>query len=181
MKAKYGYSDDQTKAYTFNLQPFFADPNAVQQAYPSSEPFQAEQNHVPVHFFLFAKDGYPPYGTTIVTTRKVLESRPEALRAFVKASMEGWRDYVKNPAPGNALIKRDNPKMTDDQIAFGIAKMKELGVIDGAGSAPIGAMTEARWKASYDYLVGAGLLGKDTDWHKAFTTEFVKDLDVKLN
>ena len=56
MKAKYGYSDDQTKAYTFNLQPFFADPNTAQQAYPSSEPFQAEQKGVPVNFFLFAKE-----------------------------------------------------------------------------------------------------------------------------
>jgi len=31
---------------------------------------------------------------------------------FVKASLEGWRDYIKKKgsAPGNALIKTDNPK-----------------------------------------------------------------------
>jgi NitT/TauT family transport system substrate-binding protein len=181
LKTKYGYSEDQTKAYTFNLQPFFADPNTAQQAYPSSEPFQAMQKGAPVHFFLFARDGYPPYGTTIVTTRKVLESKPDALRAFVKASMEGWRDYIKSPAPGNALIKEANPKMTDEQIAFGIAKMKELGVLDAGGKALIGSMSEDRWKASYDYLVGASLLKAETDWRKAFTTDFVKDLSVKLD
>ena len=29
LKKKYGYTDEQTKAYTFNLQPFFADKNTV--------------------------------------------------------------------------------------------------------------------------------------------------------
>ena len=77
----------------------------------------------------------PPagYGTTIVTTRKILETKPDVLRRFVKASMEGWRDYIKNPGPGNALIKVDNAKMSDDQIAFGIQKMKELKVLDAGG------------------------------------------------
>ena len=180
LKAKYGLTDDQTRAYTFNLQPFFADPNTAQQAYPSSEPFQAQEKGVPVHFYLFAKDGYPPYGSTIVTTRKVLETRPEVLRAFIRASVQGWRDYMRDPAPGNALIKAANPKMSDAQIAFGIAKMRELGVLDGGGKVPVGSMTEARWKATADYMVANGLLKPDTDWHRAFTTAFVADLDAKL-
>ena len=180
LKARYGLSDDQTRAYTFNLQPFFADPDAAQQAYPSSEPFQAQEKGVAVRFFPFAKEGYPPYGSTIVTTRKVLETRPEVLRAFVKASMQGWRDYMRDPAPGNALIKAANPKMGDAQIAFGIAKMRELGVLDGDGTVPIGSMTEARWRATEAYMVANGLLKPDTDWRKAFTTALVADLDATL-
>lgn len=99
LKKKYALSDAQVRAYTFNLQPFFADKNVVQQAYPSSEPFQAQEKGVPVNFHLFAKDGYPPYGTTIVTTRKLAEGKPEAMRRFVAASMEGWKSYMENPAP----------------------------------------------------------------------------------
>ena len=181
LEARYGYTDAQTKAYTFNLQPFFADPNAAQQAYPSSEPFQAQEKGVPVGFYLLADDGYPPYGSTIVVTRKTLEERPQVVRAFVKASMQGWRDYMHDPAPGNALIKAANPKMGDAQIAFGIAKMRELHALDGKDGVPIGSMTEARWKATDDYMVKARILKPDTDWHKAFTTEFVGDLDAKLN
>jgi NitT/TauT family transport system substrate-binding protein len=59
LKAKFRYTDEQTRPYTFNLQPFFADKNVVQQSYPSSEPFQAKQQGVPVKFFLFAH-GYDP-------------------------------------------------------------------------------------------------------------------------
>jgi len=181
LKQKYGYTDAQTQAYTFNLQPFFADANIVQQSYPSSEPFQALQKGVPVKFFLFADDGYPPYGTTMVTTTKFLAEHPDAARRFVKASLEGWKSYLKgDPAAANKLIQADNPKMGDEQIAFGIKRMNDLEVADGgdAKTMGIGIMTEARWKASYELMVGAGLLPKETDWRKGFTTQFVKDLKI---
>jgi NitT/TauT family transport system substrate-binding protein len=181
LRAKFGYTDAQTQPYTFNLQPFFADNNIVQQSYPSSEPFQALQKGVPVNFFLFADYGYPPYGTTMVTTTKFVAEHPDVARRFVKASLEGWKSYVKDdPSPGNALIKADNPNMSDAQIAFGIKRMNELEVVDGgdAKTMGIGTMTEARWQATYDLMVKSDLLPKDTDWRKAFTTQFVKDLKI---
>ena len=181
LKAKYKYSDEQTRPYTFNLQPFFADKNIVQQSYPSSEPFQALQKGVPVKFFLFADDGYPPYGTTMVTTTKFLADHPDVARRFVKASLEGWKSYLRgDPAAANKLIQADNPKMGDAQIAFGIKRMNELEVANGgdAKTLGIGVIAEARWKASYELMVSAGLLPKETDWHKGFTTQFIKDLKI---
>jgi NitT/TauT family transport system substrate-binding protein len=181
LKRKFGYTDAQAQPYTFNLQPFFADDNVAQQAYPSSEPFQALQKNVPARFYLFADYDYPPYGTTIVTTTKFVAEHPDVARRFVKASLEGWRSYLKDdPAPGNALIKADNPNMTDAQIAFGIKRLNELQIVDGgdAKTMGIGIMTEARWKASYDLMVKDNLLPSDTDWKKAFTTELVKDLKI---
>jgi NitT/TauT family transport system substrate-binding protein len=180
-KEKFGYTEAQLQAYTFNLQPFFADDNIAQQSYPSSEPFQAMQKGVPAHFFLFADYGYPPYGTTIVTTDKFLTEHPDVVRRFVKASMEGWKSYLEgDPSPGNKLIQADNPKMSDEQIAFGITRMKELHILDGgdAKDMGIGIMTEARWKADYELMVSAGLIPKGIDWHKAYTTRFVKDLKI---
>ena len=92
LRAKYGYTDDQIRPYTFNLQPFFADKTMAQQAYPSSEPYQAEQQNEKVKFFLFADGGYPPYGSTIVTTEKMIAEKPDVIARFVKASLEGWRE-----------------------------------------------------------------------------------------
>lgn len=181
LKKRFGYTDEQTQPYTFNLQPFFADKNIAQQSYPSSEPFQAMQKGVAVKFFLFADYGYPPYGTTMVTTTKFVAEKPDVARRFVKASLEGWKSYLKgDPAPANALIKADNPKMGDEQIAFGIKRLNELEVADGgdAKTMGIGVITEARWKATYDFMVEAGLLDAKTDWKKAFTTEFVKNLKI---
>jgi NitT/TauT family transport system substrate-binding protein len=184
LKAKYGFAESQAKAYTFNLQPFFTDANVAQQAYPSSEPFQAMQKGIPVNFFLFADDGYPPYGTTMVTTTKLVAEKPDVLKRFVRASMEGWKSYLTDDsASANALIKADNPKMTDDQIAFGIKRMKELKVVDGgdAQNMGIGVMTDARWKATYDFMVAGDLLDKSVDYKKAFTTQFIDGMKIPMN
>jgi NitT/TauT family transport system substrate-binding protein len=58
--------------------------------------------------------------------------------------------------------------------------MKELKVFDGGDAATMGAgvMTEARWKQTYDFMVKSGLLTPETEWKKAFTTQFVKDLKI---
>jgi NitT/TauT family transport system substrate-binding protein len=181
LKRKFGYTDEQAQPYTFNLQPFFADKNIAQQSYPSSEPFQAMQKGVGVKFFLFADYGYPPYGTTMVTTTKLVAERPDVARRFVKASLEGWKSYLKgDPSPANALIKADNPKMGDEQIAFGIKRLNELEVADGgdAKTMGMGIIVEARWKATYDLMVQDNLLPAGIDWKKAFTTQFVKDLKI---
>jgi NitT/TauT family transport system substrate-binding protein len=180
IKAKYGYTDEQARPYTFNLQPFFADKAIVQQAYLSSEPFQAQKAGVKTKFFLFARDGFPPYGTTIVATQKLVKEKPDVVARFVRASMEGWKSYLADPAAANELIKKDNPNMTDDQLAYALAKLKEQGLITGGDAAKmgIGVMTEARWKQTYDYMVSAGLLKPEVDYRQAFTTQFVKDLKV---
>ena len=180
LRAKYGYTDDQIRPYTFNLQPFFADKTMAQQAYPSSEPYQAEQQNEKVKFFLFADGGYPPYGSTIVTTEKMVAEKPDVVARFVKASLEGWRDYMKDPAPANALIKADNPKMTDGQIAFAIEKLKENKAIDGGDAAKlgIGIVTVERYKKIYDFLVAGGLIDPKTDWQKGLDVRFVKDLKI---
>jgi len=180
LKEKYGYTDAQTRPYTFNLQPFFVDKNVAMQAYPSSEPFQAERANVKTHFFLFADDGYPPYNTTIVGMRKTIDAKPDVVARFVKASMEGWKSYLSNPEPGNALIKKDNPEMTDAQLAFGVAQIKSLKLVTGGDAATlgIGAMTDARWKKTYDYMVSAKLLKASTDYKSAYTLKVVQNAKV---
>jgi NitT/TauT family transport system substrate-binding protein len=182
LKAKFKYTEEQTRPYTFNLQPFIADRNVVQQSYPTSEPFAAKQAGVPVKFFLFADDGYPPYGTTMVTTKPFVDKHPDVVARFVRASLEGWRSYLQNPAPANVLIKTDNPRMSGEQIAFGLEQLKALKVLDGGDAATmgIGVITEARWKATYDLAVSAGLLKPAVDWRAGFTDRFVKDLKLSM-
>jgi NitT/TauT family transport system substrate-binding protein len=180
LRKKYSFTDDQIQTYTFNLQPFFADKTIAQQAYQSSEPYQAQQRGEKVKFFLLGDSGYPPYGATIVTTEKMIADKPDVVARFVKASLEGWRDYLKNPVPGNALIKADNPKMTDEQIAYAIEKLKQSKALDGgdASSQGLGIITPIRWKQTYDFMVAAGLLDPKTEWQKAFTDRFVRDLKI---
>lgn len=176
----YGLEDSQVKPYTFNIQPFIIDPNAAQQAFPTSEPYSLQKQGVDHNFFLLADAGYPPYGVTTVTRRDVIEQKPEVVERFLRASVEGWKSYLQDPAPANVLIKKANPKMTDDLLDFAVKRLKEMQIITGGDAATqgIGIMTPERWKASYDYMVSAGMLKPETDWQKAFTTDFVKNLRV---
>ena len=180
IKQKYGYTDEQARPYTFNLQPFFADRTLAQQGYLSSEPFQAEKAGAKVKFFLFAYDGFPPYGTTLVATQKMVKEKPDVVQRFVRATIEGWKSYIANPGPANELIRKDNPNMKDDQIAYALAKFAEHKLLTGGDAAKmgIGVMTEERWKKTYDYMVSAGLLKAEVDYRQGFTTQFVKDLRV---
>jgi len=181
LKERYHLNDSQVRPYTFNIQPFVADDNVAQQAYVSSEVFQAQKAGVKSNFFLFSEHGYPPYGGILITRTELTQSRNAAMAKFVRASMEGWVSYLQNPAPGNALIKKDNPKMTDDLLAWGVLQIKQHHLIDGGDAAAQGwgTMTEARWQKTRDFMVNAKLLNADTDWKQAYTTEFVESMRVK--
>ena len=180
LKLKYGFNDAQARPYTSSMQPFFADKTVAQQGYPTSEPFIAEKAGQKVKFFMFADDGYPPYGNTIVTTQKFAKEKPEVVARFVKATLEGWKSYLADPAPGNALIKQDNPKMEDDLLAYGVKRTRELNLFGTGDAAKAGAgtMTDARWKSTYDFMVASGQLKPMANWQQAYTLQFVKDLKV---
>ena len=181
LKAKYGLSDAQTRPYTFNVQPFIADKNLVQQGYVTSEPYAIQKAGAKANVFLFSDYGFPAYATTVSCMEKTVKERQKAVAAFVRASAEGWKSYLADPAPANALIRKDNPAMTDDQLAYSHLKLKEAGLVTSGDAAKlgIGIMTEARLKASYDFLVSAKLIDPaKVDLAKTYTTEFVKDVKV---
>ncbi|GAA5233957.1 ABC transporter substrate-binding protein [Verticiella sediminum] len=181
LKLKYGLGDEQVRPYTFNIQPFLSDRNAAQQGYLTSEPFAIQKVGVKSTVMLLADQGFPAYSTTVTCLDKTLKARPGQVAAFVRATAEGWKSYFADPAPGNALIKKDNPNMSDEQLAYGIAKLKEMGVVTGGDAAElgIGVITDARAKASYDFLVDAKLLDPaKVKLEQTYTTEFVKDLKV---
>ncbi len=183
LKTKYGLADSQTRPYTFNIQPFVADKNVVQQGYLSSEPYAIEKEaKFKPNVFLMSDHGWPPYSTTVVCMEKTVKERPKAVAAFVKASMQGWKDYLKgDPSAANAMIKKDNPNMTDDKIAVGIKLLNESGMVFGGDAAKLGVgiVTDARMKETYDMLVAMKLLdASKVDLKKTYTTEFVKDLKI---
>jgi len=176
LKEKFGYTDDQIRPYNFSVAPFLADPNAVQQGYLTSEPFSIEQQGIHPVVLLLADAGYSSYGSLIQTSDKLVHDKPDLVQRFVNASIEGWYSYLYgDPAPGNALIKKDNPDMSDALIAYGIGKIKQYGIVDSGDSkvSGIGAMTDARWHDFFDTMARAGLYPKTLDYKQAFTLQFV--------
>ena len=177
LKANYGFDESKVKPYTFNAQPFLADKNSAMQGYVTSEPYAVEtQGHFKPKVFLLADYGFNAYSTLIETRRDLVAKQPDLVQRFVDASVVGWYHYIYGDSrPGNELIKKQNPEMTDALLAYSIAKMKEFGMVDSGDSIKlgIGAMTDARVKSFFDKMVRAGVVNPGLDYKRAYTLQFV--------
>jgi NitT/TauT family transport system substrate-binding protein len=185
LKADFGFSEARVKPYTFNPQPFLADRSSAMQGYVTSEPYAVEtQGHIKPQVFLLADHGFDAYSTLIETRRDLVEKKPDLVQRFVDASIVGWYNYIYGDnKPGNDLIRKGNPEMTDALLAYSVAKMKEYGIVDSGDSLTlgVGAMTDARMKSFFDKMVRAGVVKGSIDMSRAYTLQFVnKRVGIEL-
>jgi len=177
LKADYGFDEAKVKPYTFNPQPFLADKRSAMQGYVTSEPYAIEkQGGFRPKVFLLADQGFNAYSTLIETRRDLVERKPELVQRFVDASAIGWYNYLYGDnKPANALIRRHNPEMTEELLAYSVAAMKQHGIVDSGDAATlgIGAMTDARMQSFFDKMVRAGVVKPSIDLRKAYTLQFV--------
>ena len=177
LKADYGFKDTQVKPYTFNPQPFLADKKSAMQGYVTSEPFAIEKEaKIKPRVFLLADAGFSGYSTLIETRRELVENKPDLVQRFVDASIIGWYNYIYHDnTAGNALIKKQNPEMSDDLLAYTVATLKEHGIVDSGDTAMlgIGAMTDARMKDFFDKMTRAGVVKPGLDYRKSYTLQFI--------
>lgn len=177
LRARFGFTDEQIRPYTFNIQPFLADRQAIQQGFLSSEPFSAIQAGVTPKVHLIADAGYENYQTTIDVSRRMVTEKRDLVQRFVTATIEGWTQYMASQDVGaaNALIKRDNPEMDDAKIAYAVRVMNENGIVRSGDALTlgIGAMSDARWERFYQTLVTAGVNPAGLDVKRAYALDFV--------
>ena len=182
-----GFRDEQLKPYNFNSAPFLADKRMVQQGYATAEPISIEKvTGAPPKVFLLADHGWSTYSTTIETRPDLIKAKPEMVRKFVEASILGWVNYLYGDrAAADAMIRKLNPDTTQEELDRGVAKLKELGIVDSgdAQARGIGAIDPAKVKDFHDKMVKSGLFkAGEVDLSKVYTTEFVnKGVGVELS
>jgi NitT/TauT family transport system substrate-binding protein len=177
LKSEYGFSEAKVKPYTFNPQPFIVNKQSAMQGYVTSEPFAVEKAAAfKPGVILLADYGFNTYSTLIETRRELIDKKPDLVQRFVDASIIGWYNYLYGDnAPANAMIKKLNPEMTDELLAYSVGKMKEYGIVDSGDSLRngIGAMTDERMTSFFDKMVRAGVVRSNIDYQKAYTLRFV--------
>ncbi|MDA9431332.1 ABC transporter substrate-binding protein [Bradyrhizobium sp. CCBAU 51627] len=185
LKSEYGFSEKNVRPYNFNPQPFIANPKSAMQGYVTSEPFAVEKAAgFKPNVILLADAGFNTYSTLIETRRELVEKKADMVQRFVDASMIGWYHYIYGDnSAGNAMIKKLNPEMTDELLAYSVAKMKEYGIVDSGDSVKngIGAMSDDRYTSFFNKMVKAGVVKGDLDFRKSYTLRFVnKGVGVEL-
>lgn len=177
LRQAYGFKEEKIKPYTFNSAPFLADRKSIQQGYLTSEPFEiARQGGFTPNVFLLADYGYDSYSTTIETRKETIEAKADLVQRFVDASIIGWYHYIYGDnSAANAAIRKDNPEMSEGQLAYSVEKLKERGIVDSGDSLGlgIGAMTDARVRSFFDKMAKAGVFPADLPIAQGYTTRFV--------
>jgi NitT/TauT family transport system substrate-binding protein len=177
LKSEYGFSEEKVRPYTFNPQPFLANKQSAMQGYVTSEPFAVEKSAgFKPGIILLADYGFNTYSTLIETRRELIDKKPDLVQRFVDASIIGWYNYLYGDnTAANALIKKLNPEMTDELLAYSLNKMKEYGIVDSGDTSRdgIGAMTDVRAASFFDKMVRAGVVRPDIDFRKTYTLRFV--------
>ena len=185
LKSEYGFNEKNVRPYTFNAQPFIATAQSAMQGYLTSEPFAVEKAAgFKPGVLLLADSGFNTYSTLIETRADMIIKKPDLVQRFVDASIIGWYNYLyRDNSAANAMIKKLNPEMTDELLAYSVAKMKEYGIVDSGDTLKngIGAMSDERVTSFFDKMVRAGVVKPDIDYRKSYTLRFVnKAVGVEL-
>jgi len=179
LRTKYGYTDDQIRPFSYNISPFLAQNDAIQQAYLTAEPYIAEKAGVEPKVFLLADSGYRDYAALIGVSKKMIEEKPDVIKRFLEASIEGWKEFFEgDPTPAFKMIQKDNPEMEMD-VMKNTRKLLQKYEILSAGDAKtmgVGAMTDKRWAEFKDQLVESGMYEEGMNYKDAYTLKFVKEL-----
>lgn len=147
---------------TFGMAQFMVDPNFIQQCFVTNEPYYVERNGGHARTLLLSESGFDPY-RLIIGNAAFVKAHPNITRAFVQASIRGWKEYLYgDPTPANRLIIGRNVQMNDDFVAYSIRAMKQYHLVEGdaAKGEAIGRLSHARLQQQIDALQSLGVLDR---------------------
>lgn len=114
-KYKIGFS---IQPVPYGLARFLSDPEAIQAGVVTNEPWLALQAGKRVRLLPLSEAGYDTYHV-IVCHRELARAEPALMRAFVRASLRGWEDYLgSDPGPAHSLILERNTSMSEAFLRF---------------------------------------------------------------
>jgi len=178
LKAKFGLAEEQIRPYDQSFRALALDRNAASQGYVTNDAINCAKVEIACRSLLLADFGWSAYANTVDTTEKMIAERPEVVRAFVRATHEGWKRYMENPAKAHALIQQMNPQQEPGRMAKIHQVIRERALAESADTrgGRYGAMSDERWEAFYKDMVAVGALPPALDYRKAYTLQFVRDL-----
>jgi len=155
---KEGISLDQIKIipHSFNLSDLITGKTDAMSGYVSNEPYYYHKRNYPFQTFTPRSAGIDFYGDNLFTTQSEIANHPDRVKAFRKASMQGWQ-YAKEHREEmiNLILEKYAPNLTSEYLHYESAQMIPLLQPD---LIEIGYMNPVRWKHIADTYVSLGLM-----------------------
>jgi len=161
----------KTTPLNFDYASFLHDPNYIQQCFVTSEPPIMEHSGVKVRALWVKNTGCDAY-MALESSTHFVATHPDIVRAFVTASIAGWRGYLKDPASTDAEILRRNPAMTPIQLTLSRQAMIDYRLIEQTSGA-VGELDANRLAHQYAILRDLNIIATDYDYRQSFTTRFL--------
>ncbi|MGZ3458782.1 MAG: ABC transporter substrate-binding protein, partial [Archangium sp.] len=160
LKKKYGFDKVKVVPYDGGVARFVTDKDFAQQCFITSEPIAARKQGSDPVVFLVADEGFNPYVAVVITRRELWKEQPGRVKDFVAAVREGWRTYLENPAPANAVMAKLNTTMDAETFAAAAQAQKPLIETEETRVKGLGTMSRERWETLGRQLVELGLIDK---------------------
>jgi NitT/TauT family transport system substrate-binding protein len=156
--------------YTGGITSFLQNKDYSQQCFIFSEPIAARREGLKPKTFLISESGFNPYLTVVIAHEDTLKEKPELVKAFLKATRQGWADYLKKPQKTNAAMQKMNPSMDLETFAEATRLQEPFIITTETRKKGLGTMSFDRWKKLYDQMIEIKLVKAGMDITQTFKT-----------
>lgn len=148
------------QAHSFNIDDLINYKTDAMGAYISNEPFQMISRDQPYAVLHPADYGFDMYSDILFTRNQMLDTHPDTVERFVRASIKGWIYAFENiEETVDVIVKKYNTQQrTRDALLYEGHALKKLAFEEDV---PFGQITDERFQAMANIYLIAGLLNKD--------------------
>jgi len=145
----------------------------VSTGFSVNEPHRVIEAGHDVNVILFADYGVDVYADTLFTSEEIINSAPELVERFLRATIRGWRYAIENE---EEIVDITLEYVTDSTRSHEEYMLEQSIPLIHTGTSPIGWMEKEKWQYGQDILLQTGSMEKEIDIDEAFTMQFLNKI-----
>jgi NitT/TauT family transport system substrate-binding protein len=155
----------------FTIRPLIDGEVDVIHDYALSGPLTAKEQGYELNVISLADEGVLLPNELLIVHEELLETKPDLVKRFVQASLEGWKLAVSKPDTGvKATLQFDETLNPDHQTNM----MNATIALVSSGETPIGHMDEQMWQQVSQVALDHKLISKSIPLEEIYTTQFLQ-------
>jgi len=112
------------------------------------------------------------YTPVIIANEDLIDSNPELVRKFLKATAQGYEYAIENPEASADLLLKHAPEIDRD---LAVASQKYLAAEYISDAARWGEMEQSMWDNFAKWMYDNELISKKFESEEAFTNEYLPE------
>jgi len=174
MLTQVGVTPDQlTEISTGDFTALYTGDADVATGFVTDQVLQVQQAGREVNIIYLDDYGVHFYSDTLLATDTFLNTNPDVVTRFLRATFQGWRYAVENPTAAGALVLKYNPDADSD---FEVLKMTASLPFVNTGEDYIGWMKPEIWESMAQTLRDQGILTTPLNVEDVYTMQFLQQI-----